>query len=167
MATLEIKKYGDPVLRKKCREVEKTDITPEIQRLIEDMKETMEKNEGVGLAHPQIGGLKRIIIVQTEKGPLGFINPRIVKKTKETEIMEEGCLSLPGVFLKIKRRKGVEIKALDKEGGEVQIKTEGLAARIFQHEIDHLNGVLIIDRISFFQKLRIRTRLRRNFDSLR
>jgi len=154
---LEIKKYPDQILRKKCEEVEK--ITPEIKKLIEDMIETMKKNDGVGLAAPQVGVLKRVMIVETEKGPQGFINPKILKKTKETEVDWEGCLSIPDLFLKIKRRKGVEIEALDKEGEKVRIKAIGLVARIFQDEIDHLNGILIIDRISFWQKLKMKLRV--------
>jgi len=158
MALLEIKKYPDPILKKKCQEVE--EVTPEIKKLIEDMIETMEKNDGVGLAAPQVGILKRVIIVETEKGPQGFINPKIIKKTKETEMDSEGCLSVPGIFLKIKRWKGVEIEALNKEGEKVQFKTTGLIARIFQDEIDHLNGILIIDRVNPIERLRLRKKLK-------
>lgn len=147
MALLEIRKFGDPGLKKRSEEVDK--ITPEIKELIFNMKETLEQVRGVGLAAPQIGELKRIIIVEKE----AFLNPEIIKKSKETEINEEGCLCLPGIYLKIKRAKEVEIKALDINGNKVEIKAEGLPARIFQHEIDHLNGILILDRISFWQKL--------------
>jgi peptide deformylase len=158
MAILEIKKYPDPILRKKCQEVKEVD--EEIKKLVDDMIETMEENDGVGLAAPQVGVLKRIIIVETGKGPEGFINPKIFKKTKETEIDGEGCLSIPGIFLKIKRWKEIEVEALNQEGEKVLVKAVGLVARIFQDEIDHLNGILIIDRVGFWQKLKIRNKLK-------
>jgi len=162
MAILEIKKYPDPILRKKCQEVKK--VTEEIKNLSWDMVETMEENEGIGLAAPQVGELKRVIVIhplkersleeKSKRLPQVFINPEIIKKSKETITDEEGCLSFPGLFLKIKRAKEVEVKALDREGEKVQIKAEGLPARILQHEIDHLDGILFIDRISFWQKLK-------------
>ena len=154
--TLEIKKYPNPILRKKCEEIK--EVTPEIKKLIEDMIETMEKNNGVGLAAPQIGILKRIIVAETEKGPLCLINPKIVKKGKETALDKEGCLSFPGLFLKISRRREVEVEALDGNGRK--IKAKGLLARILQHEIDHLDGILYIDRISFWQRWKIRNKLK-------
>ena len=155
MAILEIKKYPDPILRKKCEEVK--EVTEEIKNLIEDMIEFVRKTpNAAGLAAPQIGVLKRIIVVETKEGPKAFINPKIVKKTKETEFDWEGCFSIPGVFLKIKRWKGIEVEALNKEGEKVKIKAVGLAARIFQDEIDHLDGILIIDRIGFWQKLKLK-----------
>jgi len=157
MAILEIKKYPDPILRKKCQEVKV--ITEEIKRLSQEMIETLTKNQGVGLAVPQIGELKRMIVVQTEKGPQTFINPKIIKKTKETIIDEEGCLSFPGLFLKIKRAKWVEIEALNEKGEKIHLETKGLPARIFQHEIDHLDGILFIDRLSFWQKLKFKFKL--------
>ena len=149
--SFKIKKYPDSVLREKSKEIK--EIIADIKKLGEKMKKTMIENQGIGLAGPQIGELKRIIAVKLEEDIQLFINPEIVKKSKETEIMEEGCLSFPGLFLKIKRARKVEIKALDIEGKEIQIKTEGLSARVFQHEIDHLDGILFLDRISFWQKL--------------
>ena len=154
MATLEIKKYPDPILRKKSQAVEK--ITDEIEKLKKDMVETMIKNNGVGLSAPQVGQLKRIITVQTDKEPLELVNPKIIKKSKETEVVEEGCLSFPGFWLKIKRAKKVEVRAKDKAGREVQISAQGLQARVLQHEIDHLDGILFIDRLGFFQRLKLR-----------
>jgi len=147
----DIVKYPDPVLRKKCEEVK--EITEEIKNLSWDIVETLEKNEGVGLAAPQVGELKRIIVVQTENQPRVLINPKIIKKSKEIEIIEEGCLSFPGLFLKIKRAKEVEFEALNENGEKICLKAEGLPARIFQHEIDHLDGILFIDRIPFWKKL--------------
>ncbi|RLC35306.1 MAG: peptide deformylase [Candidatus Nealsonbacteria bacterium] len=156
MAKLEVKIYPDPVLRKKAEEVK--ELTEEIKNLGWDMVETLEVNDGVGLAAPQVGVSKRVIIVQTEKGPVILVNPKIIKKSREKETMEEGCLSLPGIWLKIKRAKKVEAVAIDKEGKKIKINTEGLSARILQHEIDHLNGILIIDRINLFQKLLFKLR---------
>jgi len=158
MAILKIIKFPDPILRKKCEEVK--EVNEEIKKLVDDMTETMEKKDGVGLAAPQVGVSKRVIVVETEKGPKGFINPKTLKKTKETEIDWEGCLSIPGIFLKIKRWKGVEVEALNKEGEKVRIKATGLVARIFQDEIDHLNGILIIDRVSKLERFKIRNKLK-------
>ena len=153
----EILKYPDPILRKKSEEVE--EITEETKKLAQELKETMLANQGIGLAAPQVGVLKRIIVVQAEKGPQIFINPKIIKKSRETLIEEEGCLSFPGLFLKIKRAKEVEVEALNENGEKIFLKAEGLPARIFQHEIDHLDGVLFIDRLSFWQKLKFKLKL--------
>ncbi len=156
MAILKIKKYPDPILRKKCEEVK--EVNEEIKKLVDDMIETMEKNNGAGLAAPQVGVLKRVIVVETEKGPVSFVNPKIVKKSKETVIEEEGCLSFPGLWLKIKRWKRVDIEALDGDGKKV--KAENLLASILQHEIDHLDGILFIDRIGFCQRWKIKKKLK-------
>lgn len=168
---LEIKKYPNPILKKKSQKVKK--ITSEIENLGQEMIKIMAKNEGVGLAAPQIGKLKRIIIVQPikegfsegrdKKKPQVFINPKIIKKSKKTIIDEEGCLSFPGLFLKIKRAKEIEIEALDEKGEKINYKAQGLPARIIQHEIDHLDGILFIERISFWQKFKMRKKL--NFDT--
>jgi len=164
MAILKIKKYPDPILRKKCQEVK--EVTEEIKNLGWDMVETMKKNEGIGLAAPQVSELKRIIVVQpirkrtpeerSEIKPQIFINPKIIKKSRETIIDEEGCLSFPGLWLRIKRAKRVEIEALNENGEKISLKAEGLPARVLQHEIDHLDGILFIDRLSFWQKLKIK-----------
>ena len=158
MAILGIKKYPDPILRQKSQEIE--EITPEIEKLKKDMAETMTKKGGAGLAAPQVGQLKRIITVQTDKDPLELVNPRIIKQSKETEMAEEGCLSFPGLWLKIRRAKEVEVKAQDKANREVQILAKGFQARVLQHEIDHLDGILFIDRLSFLQKLRLKNKLK-------
>lgn len=158
----EIKKYPNPVLRQKAEKIR--EITPKIRQLADDLMETMLKSEqeGVGLAAPQIGVSKRIFIAQTDgfgelttsKKPAVFINPKIVKKSRKTEKAEEGCLSLPGVWLKIKRAKELEIEYLDINGKKIKTKAEGIFARILQHEIDHLNGILIIDKVNFWQKIK-------------
>jgi len=168
MALLEIKKYPDPILKKKCEEVKL--VTADIKKLIEDMAETMEKNNGIGIAAPQVGVLKRVIVIGTKKGALSLINPRILRKSKETELGEEGCLSLPNLYLKIKRPKSVEIEALDIDGEKIHLGMEELLqkspatdqtlARFIQHEIDHLDGILIINRIGFWQRLIIKRKLK-------
>ena len=158
MAILEIKKYPDPILRKKCQEVKK--ITEEIKNLCQDMIETMIRKEGVGLAAPQVGQLKRIIVVKFEDGPKAFINPQILSKSKEMEVAKEGCLCLPGIRLNVKRGKSILVKAQGIEGREIEVKAEGLIARIFQHEIDHLNGVLFIDKVGLWQRLKIKKELK-------
>jgi peptide deformylase len=148
---LEIKTHPDPVLRKKCREVEK--ITPEIEKLIEDMFETMYANEGVGLTASQVGVLKKVVVVDIGEGRLVFINPKILKKEGE-ESMEEGCLSVPGVFLKIKRAKKIEVEALNEKGEKFKVVAEGLLARCLQQELDHSKGILILDRVGLWEKIK-------------
>ncbi|MEK7510452.1 MAG: peptide deformylase [Patescibacteria group bacterium] len=165
MPTFSIVRYPQPILQRRAQEVAK--ITLEIQRIIPQMAETMRENQGIGLAAPQIGISKRIIIVEGSKNPqdeksnaLAFINPRIVKKSREQIVQEEGCLSLPGIFLPIKRSEKMELICQTPEGREVKIETQGLSARIFQHEIDHLNGKLIIHRINPMRRLKIRKLLK-------
>lgn len=148
----ELIKYPNSILRKECKEIQ--EITEDVKKLGQEMIQTLTESQGLGLAASQIGALKRIIVVQTEKGPEAFINPKIIKKSKETEIGEEGCLSFPGLFLKVKRAKEAEVEAINLGGEKIKIKTEGLLARVFQHEIEHLDGILFIDRIGFWQKIR-------------
>ncbi len=138
-------------MRKKATEVK--ELADEIKKFAGDMIEIMIESQGIGLAAPQIGESKRIIVVQMEKGPQVFINPKIIAKSKEKELMEEGCLCFPKLFLEIKRAKKVQIEAVTIAGEKVRIEAEGLLARIFQHEVDHLDGVLFIDRVSFSRKL--------------
>ena len=153
----ELKKYPDPILRKKSEEVR--ELTTEIKTVIREMLKIMIKNQGIGISAPQIGILKRIIAINTKSGPEVFINPKIRKISKEAEITEEGCLSFPGLWLKIKRAKEVEIEAINEAGEKIQNQAEGILSRAFQHEIDHLNGILFIDRVSFWQRLKIRRQL--------
>ena len=155
-----ILKYPNPILRRKSEEIK--EITPEIKELALDMQETMMKNKGIGLAASQIGILKRMIAIKTETGPEVFVNPKIIKKSKEKEIMEEGCLSFPEFFLEIKRPKKVEIEAINLDGKKVKIQAGGLLARVFQHEIDHLDGILFIDRLNLFQRIRIKKTLKKS-----
>lgn len=135
---------NNPILRRKALKVKKIDI--EIKRLILDMKKTMEKENGVGLAAPQVGQSLQIIIVKPEQKITVLINPQIKKLSKKTNIMEEGCLSLPGRYYFIKRPAKIKVRGLSQDGQKVKIKADGLLARIIQHEIDHLDGILITDR---------------------
>lgn len=144
MALRNIRKFGDDVLRKRCREVE--GIDDRLLTLIEDMKETMYDAEGVGLAAPQVGILKRLFVIDIGEGPLVFINPEIVE-TSGSQIDEEGCLSLPGETEEVMRPNYVRARALNEKGEEFEIEAEELLARAILHEYDHLNGTLFIDRV--------------------
>jgi peptide deformylase len=145
MAILEIKEYGEPVLRGKALPVK--EIIPEILNLIKDMAETMFADSGVGLAAPQVGISKRIIVIDGEEdGLIALINPLIVKSEGEL-VEEEGCLSIPGIYSQVKRSSKVTVKALNENGDSIEVTKEGITARALQHEIDHLNGILFIDRI--------------------
>lgn len=144
MALRNIRKFGDDVLRKRCREVE--EIDNRLLTLIEDMKETMYDADGVGLAAPQVGILKRLFVVDIGEGPLVFINPEIVE-TSGSQIDEEGCLSLPGETEEVMRPNYVRARALNEKGEEFEIEAEELLARAILHEYDHLNGTLFIDRV--------------------
>lgn len=150
MAILEIKEYGEPVLREKSLPVK--EITPEILNLIKDMAETMYTASGVGLAAPQVGVSKRIIITDgEEEGLIVLINPTIIESEGEV-IKEEGCLSVPDIHSQVKRSSKVTIKALNESGEPIKITKEGLIARALQHEIDHLNGILFIDKIGRMER---------------
>ena len=143
MAVLPIRRFGDPVLREKCKRV--PSIGKSIHELIDDMIETMEENYGAGLAAPQVGKTLKVIVIQTpEIAPFALINPEIVKKSGEREV-SEGCLSFPGYRGVIKRSETVTVKAQDRDGKPVRIKAHDLLAQALEHEIDHLNGVLYID----------------------
>lgn len=154
MALREIITLGDPRLRQRSRPVEK--ITPEIRTLIQDMVETMHTQQGVGLAAAQIGELQRLIVVEVPEdeevpgsGELYVvINPEIVKASAETEVGTEGCLSVPGWVGEVERAVQVVVRGLNRQGKPLRLRTEGYLARVFQHEIDHCNGVLYIDRLT-------------------
>lgn len=147
---LEIKTYGDPVLRKESEEVK--EINEDILKLINDMAETMYDAPGVGLAAPQIGVNKRIFVIDTDGVLKKVINPVFLENSNETEDEEEGCLSVPGIYKKVKRPKKVKVKYLNEKGEEVIEEAEGLYARALQHENDHLNGVMFVDKISNISK---------------
>ena len=143
MAKLQIRKVGDEVLRKTCRPVEA--ITPRILTLLDDMIDTMRDANGVGLAAPQVGILRRIVVIEVNEGEvLELINPRIVAYAGEQEGLE-GCLSLPGQWGIVKRPMHVTVRALNRCGEEVEYKGSELLARCFCHELDHLDGKLYPD----------------------
>ncbi|MCG2688453.1 peptide deformylase [Candidatus Parcubacteria bacterium] len=157
---LEIKKYPDPVLKKKAEKVE--EITPEIKELIFNMKETLGPKRGVGLAAPQVGVSKKIIVVRTKNKLMAFINPEIIKRSFRKISDTEGCFSFPGLWLKIKRAKTIKVKALNEEGKEVFIDAQNFLAMVFQHEIDHLNNVLFFERLGFFQRIKVKQDLNKS-----
>jgi peptide deformylase len=152
MALLEIVTLPEPVLRKKARKV--TDFGPDLQSLIEDMVETMREAPGVGLAAPQVDVPLRVIVVEygdeeDEEKPkklFALVNPEITRTTQETVIGTEGCLSVPNLVGQVDRFVGITVKAQNRKGSPVKIKAEGWLARIFQHEIDHLDGIIFTDK---------------------
>ena len=145
MAILNIVTSEDEVLRKKCRPVDK--ITPRTLTLLDDMLDTMRAANGVGLAAPQVGILRRIVIVDIGEGLIEMINPEIIATEGEQE-GEEGCLSVPDEVGIVKRPNIVTVQATDRNGKPFTIRGEGLLARAFCHEIDHLDGILYIDKAS-------------------
>ncbi len=159
MAILEIKEYGEPVLREKALPV--NEVTPEILNIIKDMAETMYDDSGVGLAAPQVGVSKRIILVDGEEdGLIVLINPMIVKSEGEV-VAEEGCLSIPGIYSQVKRASKVTVKALNENGDPIEITKEALIARALQHEIDHLDGILFVDRIGRMERQMLLDKLKK------
>lgn len=145
MATLNIIKEGDPILRKISKPVK--EITPRILRLLDDMKETLIAAEGAGLAAVQVGVLRRIVLVEHEKaGLLELINPEIIKISDARQQELEGCLSIPGKWGITDRPESVTIRAMDRNGKYFTMSGDGLSARAFCHELDHLDGILYTDR---------------------
>ena len=144
MALRTIRIQGDPVLTKKCREI--TEITPKIRELAEDMLDTMYEANGVGLAGPQVGVLKRIVVIDIGEGPVVMINP-VILETSGEQTGDEGCLSLPGKVGQVTRPMRVVCKALDRDMNEITVTGEGLLARAICHEADHLEGILYKDKV--------------------
>ena len=143
MAKLKILKVGDETLRKVSRPVDA--VTPRIKQLLDDMVETMRAADGVGLAAPQVGVLRRVVVIETpDEGLFELVNPKIVAYAGE-QISEEGCLSVPGRWGTTKRPMHVTVKALDRNGNTVEVHGSGLLAKALCHEIDHLDGKLYID----------------------
>jgi peptide deformylase len=160
MAVREIKLVPDPILRQKAKKVAK--VTPAVQKLIDDMTETMRDANGVGLAAPQVGILQRILVVEVKRdeqhpdiqeGFYQLVNPEITGVSKELEEGREGCLSIPGYVGDLERHVAVEVKALDRHGKPIKIRAYGYLARVLQHEVDHLEGILYLDRLKSPDKL--------------
>ncbi|HEB12673.1 MAG TPA: peptide deformylase [Actinobacteria bacterium] len=145
MAIFPVKFFGDPVLREKSNIVEK--ISEDVRVLSTNMANTMYDACGIGLAAPQIGILRQVVVIDMDKNNyVVYINPTIVEISKSTEIEDEGCLCVPNISVPVKRAKSVVVKALDLKGRALDIEADDLLARILQHEIDHLNGLTILDR---------------------
>ncbi len=161
MAVLTMRRYGDPVLRRRAEDVR--EVTPELRRIADDMIDTMYDEAGIGLAAPQVGVSLRLMIVGDERGrdPRALVNPVIVERGGEITA-EEGCLSLPGIFADVTRSEWVELQAQDLDGNAVAIRARGLQARVFQHEIDHLDGVLFIDHLDPVARDRIKRRIKKD-----
>ncbi|MGM0370548.1 MAG: peptide deformylase [Bacillota bacterium] len=144
MAILQIREVGDPVLRTPANQVDR--VTDKTRELLDNMQETMYDANGVGLAAPQVGISKDIVVIDIGKGLLELINPEIVEESEKTYIDEEGCLSIPGKTDQVKRAYEIEVQALDRDGEQIEFDAQGLLARAIQHELDHLEGVLFTDK---------------------
>lgn len=144
MAIRELRYNGDEILRKTARPV--TEFNEKLWELLEDMADTMHKEQGVGLAAPQIGVLRRVVVIDVGEGVIELVNPEIVK-TKGTQVGQEGCLSFPGDFGIVKRPNKVRVKAQDRHGEVFQMEGTELLARAFCHETDHLDGKLYVDLV--------------------
>jgi len=152
---LPIIKNPSPLLRKKSEEINPEKIkTNELKELCADMVKTMKEEDGKGLAAPQIGKNIRLIVINTKNGPKIMINPKITKKSWAKEFGEEGCLSIPGVYGKVKRNKKINCIYFDKRGQKTKIQAEGLLSFVIQHETDHLDGILFIDKAKEIKKVK-------------
>lgn len=147
MAIREIRVKGDEILYKKCKEVTKFD--KKLHILLDDMYDTMKKYEGVGLAAPQVGILKRVVVVDTGDGRIELVNPVIIEESG-TQNGSEGCLSVPKVFGEVERPMKVKVRAQDRNGKWFEAEGEELTARAFCHELEHLEGKLFLDRVTKF-----------------
>ena len=147
MAYREIRKKGDEVLYKVCKEVKEFDRKLAI--LLDDMYDTMEKSEGVGLAAPQVGILKRCVVIDVGEGRIELVNPKIIKE-EGSQTGTEGCLSVPGQWGEVERPQKVTVEAFDRHGKKFTITGEDLLARAFCHELDHLEGKLFLDKVIRF-----------------
>jgi peptide deformylase len=159
MAVLSVRHYGDPVLRQVARPV--AEITPEIQGLIADMIDTMWQQVGVGLAAPQVGVSLRIFVMDDGQGKARAIVNPIVTQRGGLVLEEEGCLSLPGIFAEVERAQWVRLSGLDADGRPVDFEARALQAKVIQHELDHLDGMLFIDRLPPVTRDRIKKKIQK------
>ena len=151
MAIYRIVKIGDPVLREKARPV--PEITPNVIKLLENMAQTLYDAQGLGLAAPQVGVSKRVIVIDVGEGLIELINPEIIRKEGlDTDF--EGCLSVPGLRGEVQRAARVTVKALNRKGEKVKYEGEEMLARCFQHELDHLEGILFVDKAQNLTKIK-------------
>jgi peptide deformylase len=149
MATFDIRVYGDPVLRRRAAEVE--DVDGSLKRLADDMVSTMYDAPGVGLAAPQVGVQKRMFVYDTGDGPRTVVNP-VISEAQGEWTYEEGCLSVPGLAWPIVRPKEVHLTGFDLDGNEISIDADEFVARVFQHEVDHLDGILLVEHLDEDQR---------------
>lgn len=160
MALLDVRLYGDPILRRKAMHVQ--EVTPELRRLISDMVETMFHQVGIGLAAPQVGIPYRLLVMDDGKGGArALVNPVITQRSGSV-VDEEGCLSLPGIYADVERSKSVTIEATDEDEQPVNIEATGMQARVIQHEMDHLDGILFIDHLSPVARDRIKQKIQKH-----
>jgi peptide deformylase len=150
MSILKILTYPDPLLKKKAKKVAR--VTAEEKKILTDMAETMYLSQGVGLAATQVGIEKQLIVIDIGEGLVKLVNPVIVKK-RGRDCMEEGCLSVPGIQVKVRRAEEISVRSLDEEGGLSAFEAGGLFARAIQHEMDHLSGRLIVDFLNPIKRL--------------
>ncbi len=155
MTVLEIRKYGDPILRERARTV--TVFDEKLARLAADMMATMEAANGVGLAGNQVGVLERVFVAdmagfELSGKKIAVVNPEIVFRSPEESVEEEGCLSVPGVYAEVRRPKKIRLAGQNLKGEKMELEAEDMAARVFCHETDHLNGVLFIDHLTALER---------------
>ncbi len=143
MSVLDIRRAGDPVLKEKAKPVAK--ITKTVRSLLDNMVQTMQEADGVGLAAPQVGVLLRVVVIDVGEGLIELINPEIVA-SEGCETGTEGCLSIPGMYGDVERFTAVTVQGIDRHGAPITVQGSGLLARALQHEIDHLEGILFIER---------------------
>jgi peptide deformylase len=159
MPVLEVRRYGDPVLRQKARTV--AEVTPETRALIADMIATMHHEIGVGLAAPQVGVPLRLLVMDDGKGRArALVNPEITER-RGAVVAEEGCLSIPGIFAEVERSEWIRVEAIDEDGRPLAFECHGFPARVVQHELDHLDGILFVDRLPPVTRDRIKRRIQR------
>jgi len=160
MTRLRILEAPHPLLKRRAAPVET--ITPDLERLLDDMLETMYAAPGVGLAAPQVGVLEQAVVIdisEEKDSPVKLLNPEIVWTSAEEVTLEEGCLSLPEQFAEVKRPDGVRVRYMDEAGARREIEGQGILARCLLHEVDHLHGILFVDRISAIKRNMILRRL--------
>jgi peptide deformylase len=160
MAVLSVRRYGDPVLRRRAAPVEA--VTPEIRRMAADMIDTMYDEVGIGLAAPQVGISLRLVVIADEESreARALVNPVITEQGGQATA-EEGCLSIPGIFAPVTRAAWVTVEARNLDGEPVTVKGRGLLARVLQHEIDHLDGILFIDRLDPVTRDRLKRKIKK------
>jgi len=160
MAVLAVRRYGDPVLRQKARPV--AEVTVEVCAIIRDMVETMHHQIGIGLAATQVGIPLRLLVMDDGTGGArALLNPEITER-RGRAVAEEGCLSLPGIFAEVERAEWIRVRARDEAGQPLDFEARGLQARVIQHEVDHLDGILFIDRLPPVTRDRIKKRIQKD-----